>query len=85
MALRVSQAVLTALLVRPTASPTTPDANTVAVSQAVLTALINPPSAARVAQAVLTALINPSDGVDEPGGCPEPEPGSGGTRIYGWG
>ena len=68
MAVRVSQAVLTALWEKPTASPTTPDAGNVAVTQAVLTAFMVPNTSVRVSQAVLTALMSPSDDVDTPAG-----------------
>ena len=74
MAVRVSQAVLTALWAKPTASPTTPDAGNVAVTQAVLTALMVPSGSVRVTQAVLTALMVPSDDVDTPGGGGTPTP-----------
>ena len=79
MAVRVGQAVLTALWQRPATSPTTPDANTVAVTQAVLTALVDPTGSARVAQAVLTALMAPSDAVDTPGGGSAPT-----THTFGY-
>ena len=81
MAVRVSQAVLTALWEKPTASPTTPDAGNVAVTQAVLTALMAPSGSVRVAQAVLTALMSPGDTQDTPGGGGSP---SAATHAYGY-
>lgn len=80
MAVRVSQYVVEALIARAATSPTTPDANTVALSQYVVEALISEDARVRVSQYVVEALVSEGDTPLDPSTPPAP----GGVRVFGY-